>query len=747
MTGIIRCLILDDDPNDVIRLTHQLQRSDATIEVRSIERIAELRDALAEPCDILLADYRLTDATALDALRVVAEVRPGLPVIVVSGVIAEEEAGASFRAGARDFVTKGRLDRLARAIRHEVEAADERERTVGLEGRLAASEIQVSAVLSRLPGLFWTVDRDLRYVLGGGDVLQRELPGWAGLVGSRLQDAPGVTQEMIAAHEIALGGTGVSFEFAVGARTISARIEPILAPDGTVSRLAGFGLDVSADRERERRTVQLATVVDVLADPVIVVDTSGATTTVNPAVARVLGPEPEQLIGVPLRELFRGGHAARIEDALERVLSGEAVEAVEASALRSDESLVDLELSLAPIVERGTVIRGAAIVARDVSARNALQAELRQAQKMEAVGRLASGIAHDLNNVLLAVRGYASLLQEDLAGTAAVADVQEIADAAARATALVGRLLAFTRHQVLVPRIVDVGDAVERVTTMLRAAAGPGIELLVEVAPGLPAIEIDPVQIDQLLLNLVINARDAMGERGRVTVTVALAAAAPGDAPAGWIEIVVADSGPGVPPELVERVFEPFFTTKDDVGAGLGLSIVAGIVAQVGGTIELDGGRGQGAVFTLRLPAVEQAAEAREIDRAPAPALAGGNVLVVDEDDAVRAVVQRLIERIGYTGTAVPDCAAALALIEAGESFDVILTDLASSEATRDALLAAIVQRSPAPRVVVMAGAAREAAGLGDLPPGTRFLAKPFGTGDLDAALRRPADPPPEAAS
>lgn len=134
MTGIIRCLILEDDPDDVIRLTHQLQRSDAAIEVRSIGRIAELRDALAEPCDILLADYRLTEATALDALRVVAEVRPGLPVIVVSGVIAEEEAGASFRAGARDFVTKGRLDRLARAIRHEVEAADERERTVGLEG-------------------------------------------------------------------------------------------------------------------------------------------------------------------------------------------------------------------------------------------------------------------------------------------------------------------------------------------------------------------------------------------------------------------------------------------------------------------------------------------------------------------------------------------------------------------------------------------------------------------------------------
>lgn len=311
MTRIIRCLVLDDDPNDVTLIARQLQRSDAAIEVRSIERIAELRDALAEPCDILLADYRLSGATALDALRVAAEVRPGLPVIVVSGVIVEAEAGESFRAGARDFVTKGRLDRLARAIRREVEAADERERTVGLEGRLAASEIQVSAVLSRLPGLFWTVDSNLRYVAGGGDLMQRELPGWIDLVGSRLQDAPGVTQEMIDAHVIALGGTGVSFEFVVGTHTISARIEPILAPDGTVSRLAGFGLDVSADRERERRTIQLATVVDALADPVIVVDARGATTTVNPAVARVLGPEPEQLIGVPLRELFREGHAAR----------------------------------------------------------------------------------------------------------------------------------------------------------------------------------------------------------------------------------------------------------------------------------------------------------------------------------------------------------------------------------------------------------------------------------------------------
>ena len=511
MTGSIRCLILDDEPDGVVLLTRQLQKSGLDIEVRSIEQLAELRDALAEPCDILLTDYRLGDATALDALRVAAEARPGLPVIVISGVIAEEEAAAAFRAGACDFLTKGRLERLARAIRREVEAADERERTAGLEGLLAISETQFSAVLSRVPGLLWAVDSDLRYVVGRGEVLAHEMPGWADLLGWRLQDAPGVTQEMITAHEIALGGRGISFELALGDRTISARIEPVLAPDGTVSRLVGFGLDVSAERERERRTTQLATVVEALADPAIVVDASGAITSVNPAAGRVLGRALELLVGAPLRKLFREGHASRIEDALERALSGEAVKVVEVSALRGDESLVDLELSLAPISERGTVIRGAAIVARDVSARNALQAELRQAQKMEAVGRSAGGIAHDLNNVLLAVRGYASLLQEDLAGTAAVADVQEIADAAARATALVGRLLAFTRHQVLAPRIVDLGDAVERVTTLLRSAAGPGVELVVAIAPGLPAIEIDPVQVDQLLLNLVINARDAMG--------------------------------------------------------------------------------------------------------------------------------------------------------------------------------------------------------------------------------------------
>ena len=741
MTGNIRCLILDDEPDGVVLLTRQLQKSGLDIEVRSIEQLAELRDALAEPCDILLTDYRLGDATALDALRVAAEARPGLPVIVISGVIAEEEAAAAFRAGACDFLTKGRLERLARAIRREVEAADERERTAGLEGLLAISETQFSAVLSRVPGLLWAVDSDLRFVVGGGEVLAHEMPGWADLLGWRLQDAPGVTQEMITAHEIALGGRGISFELALGDRTISARIEPVLAPDGTVSRLVGFGLDVSAERERERRTTQLATVVEALADPAIVVDASGAITSVNPAAGRVLGRALELLVGAPLRKLFREGHASRIEDALERALSGEAVKVVEVSALRGDESLVDLELSLAPISERGTVIRGAAIVARDVSARNALQAELRQAQKMEAVGRSAGGIAHDLNNVLLAVRGYASLLQEDLAGTAAVADVQEIADAAARATALVGRLLAFTRHQVLAPRIVDLGDAVERVTTLLRSAAGPGVELVVAIAPGLPAIEIDPVQVDQLLLNLVINARDAMGDRGRIAVSVSPAAAAPGDPPAGCVEIVVTDSGPGVPDELVDQVFEPFFTTKPDLGAGLGLSIVAGIVAQSCGTIELGGGRGQGAVFTIRLPAVEQAAEAREAEQAPVPALAGGNVLVVDADDAVRSVVQRLLERIGYTGKAAPDCTSALALIEAGESFDVILTDLASSEPERNALLAAIVQRSPTPRVVVMADGEH-----GDLPRGTSFLAKPFGTGDLDAALRRPADPPPEAA-
>lgn len=731
MSVDVRCLVLDDEPDDVLLLRRALRAGGLDAEVTHIEALDELPGALLGTYDVLVTDYRLAGATALDALALVAVSRPDLPVIVVSGVIDEEQAGAAFRAGARDFVSKNRLERLGRAIQREVDAAAERRAAADLEARLTTSEARMSAVLSRLPGLVWELDAELRYRSSGGALLEPLFPRWRAMKGMCLLDVPGIPGDVVLAHQVALREQrGVSFDFTGGARIVACRVVPVVSSVGKLEGLVGFGFDVTEERVRERRTNELAAVVDALADAVLVIDADAVVSSANAAAGALLGVEPDALAGLPLRDLFREGDRLRVDEAVARALRNERVSGVEAVCAPAELPPSELELSLSPVAQRGMVIDGAVVVARDVGERKTLEAELRHAQKLEAVGRLAGGIAHDLNNVLLAVRGYASLLLDDLAGTPSADDVQEIDDAAARAASLVAGLLAFARRQVLVPKVLDAGAAVLKLAPLLRTAAGAGVEVALEVAPGLPSVSIDPIQLDQVVLNLVINARDAMGDRGRVTIVI-------GPAPGG-VAISVADEGPGVPPEIAEDIFEPFFTTKGDEGAGLGLSIVSGIVSQSGGTIELESPPSGGATFRIWLPEVVHVPEWTESegtgDGGDVGHVPAGRILVVDDDEAARSVVARLLGRLGWEVTPAPDAGAALALLDQGFSPDVLLTDLAMRGVDGYDLGALACERLPGLRVVFMTGAIDGAART-SLPAGTRVLGKPFGVEQLRAAL------------
>ena len=740
--GVLRLVVIDDEPDDVLLLRRQLKKDGIDAEMVAVERLEELEAALAGPCDLLLTDYRLTGSTALDALAIAARLRPGLPVIVVSGVIDEEEAGAAFRAGARDFVTKRRLERLVPAMRRELAAAAERRHAAELERTLAASESQLEAVLSRIPSMTWAVDAELRYTSAGGTLLDELFPGWERLIGTLLEHAPGIPDEVLLAHRVTVAeARGSSFEFLAPGRIISCRIEPVLGPAGEVQGVVGFGLDVAGERRHERRAVELSTAVESLADAVLVVDEQGRILSANPAAGRLLARSGEPLVDAPLLELLRGSSAPAVQGGLRAALAGERVTGLEAVVDREDGGVAELELSLSGITQHGLVV-AAAVVARDIGRRKALEAELRHAQKMEAVGRLAGGVAHDLNNVLLAVRGYASLLEEDLAGTPSAPDVAAVADAAARGASLVARLLAFARRQALRRELVDLDGAIERLAPLLRGAAGNGVEVVLHVAGDLPPVEIDPPQLDQVLLNLVINARDAMGGNGRVVVSVAPVPGLPGEAAASGVEIVVADSGPGIPPDLVPLVFEAFFTTKGDAGAGLGLSIVAGIVAEAGGSIELvpPGAPGRmigGAVFRIVLPGADtlRAESARPaagpLVQAGEPG--SGRVLVVDDDEPARAIVARLLHRLGYDPLPVPDAGAALAVLEAGEPLFALVADLSAAGLHSTGLLEAAARR---PDVLLVALSGDAASGAADLLPERALcLSKPFGQVELAQAL------------
>jgi PAS domain S-box-containing protein len=385
---------------------------------------------------------------------------------------------------------------------------------------------------------------------------------------------------------------------------------------------------------------------------------------------------------------------------------------------------------------------------RDVSDTRALEEQFRQAQKMEAIGKLAGGIAHDFNNLLTTISATAELLCEDLAGDTRQRDVESIALAAARARTLTRQLLAFSRQEVERVDTVEIGEVIRTVEPLLSRMMAAGQELQIDQPTTRAWVHLDPAQLELALLNLVGNARDAMAEGGRVAITLTCHSAddsVTGRAGTDWrhrshLRLAVADNGTGMSEDVVNRVFEPFFTTKPiGEGTGLGLATVYAFVRRSGGEISVASAPGAGTTFTIVLPTVPEpdvpdtVTVLRPDTTGPTP-----RILLVDDDPTVRATIRRLLERHGFRVHDVPGAAHALVALESGR-FDLVLSDHAMPGQTGEQLLATVVERWPEVRVVLMSGftdgtAARRAISGRRIP----FLAKPFTAEELIEVMGSP---------
>ena len=401
--------------------------------------------------------------------------------------------------------------------------------------------------------------------------------------------------------------------------------------------------------------------------------------------------------------------------------------------------------SAVPLRSLDGAILGAILVHQDISDQRAAQEalrrseeQLRQAQKMEAVGRLAGGVAHDFNNLLTGILSYADLVLQELHADEPIrADLEQIRHAGERAAALTRQLLAFSRRQVLQPRVLSLNTSVAELEPMLRRLLGADVTLETALDPALGYVLADPGQLEQVLVNLVVNARDAMPNGGRVTVATAnLQLQAADDArgngvrPGAYVTLSVSDTGVGMDVPTQARIFEPFFTTKGaGKGTGLGLSTVYGIVEQSGGHIAVESAPGRGATFTIFLPRHVGAAAndgARE-DRRGLPS-GTETLLLVEDEAAVRGSVRRLLERQGYTVVEARHGADALRIVESGEwPIDLVLTDLVMPEMGGRELVERLRARQPALKVLYMSGYTERAVTVdGVMPPDTGFVEKPF---------------------
>ena len=471
---------------------------------------------------------------------------------------------------------------------------------------------------------------------------------------------------------------------------------------------------------------------------------------VNPRITELTGYSPEAFYSDPELSL----RIVHPEDrpVLDPILRGEGPD-VGMSVLRwvsKARTIVWIEQHYVMVREHGRLV-AIEYIARDITSRRLLEEQFLQAQKMEAVGRLAGGVAHDFNNLLTVINGYSALALETLREFDPLhEELQEIYKAGERAASLTRQLLAFSRRQALAPRVLDLNLIVSDMDRMLRRVLGEDIELAATLEPGLGSILADPGQIEQVIMNLAVNARDAMPDGGRLLIETANAdlddtyarqhnAVAPGR----YTMLAVSDTGCGMDAETRAHIFEPFFTTKGPgQGTGLGLAVVFGVVQQSGGNIWVYSEPGKGTTFKIYFPSAGNRAAAVE-QGPPARRSAGSEtILVVEDEEGVRHLIRTSLERAGYTVLEARDGTDALRLYESrAGAIDLILTDVVMPQMSGKELASRFVATRPDVRFLFMSGyTANAIVQHGVLDPAMAYLAKPFTPATLTAKIRETLD-------
>jgi PAS domain S-box-containing protein len=491
-----------------------------------------------------------------------------------------------------------------------------------------------------------------------------------------------------------------------------------------------------AERALKEANEHLAAVIRSSPLAIYTLDPTSTVLTWNRAAEALYGWRAEEVIGRPLPTIGQDlEDHGRLRD---RVLRGEALRGVEVTRRRKDGTSVNVSLSVAPLHDAAGRVTGILSIAADVTELRQLEGQYRQAQKMEAVGRLAGGIAHDFNNLLTAIIGTTSLVLEDLGlESRARLDIQEIEKAAKRAAGLTRQLLIFSRQQVLEPRALDLNALVANLEKMLHRLIGEDIELRTKPAAALGAVRADPGQLEQAIVNLVVNARDAMPQGGRLTIETAeveldrsyVAGHVPTQ-PGPYVLLAISDTGVGMDGATKARLFEPFFTTKEPGrGTGLGLATVYGIVKQSGGYVWAYSELGHGTTFKIYLPRVAETPEAPESTTGtPTPARGSETVLVVEDQEEVRKLTKRVLQARGYTVLTARNGAEALEIVgQHPTRIHLMVTDVVMPGMNgRELAQLACAKRSDL-KVLYVSGYTGEAVLQHRLlEPGVAFLQKPF---------------------
>ncbi len=629
--------------------------------------------------------------------------------------------------------------------------------------------LDLGVLADHLPAMIAYVDGQRRYRF-----VNRRYGEWFGMpaaaiVGRSVRDLLGEdTYGEICQHvDEALAGRSVAYELTRefpgrGARHLLVRYVPDLGENGLargfftlitdITERKAAELELRWNEERSRNLVHA--ILDAAIDGLITIDERGTIQSVNLAAQRMFGYTAAELTGRNVNELMPAPYAAEHDGYLARYLATGERRVIgigrEVAGRRKDGTTFPLEIAVGEVHWDGRILFAGFL--RDLSERKRLESDLLQAQKMEALGRLAGGIAH-FNNLLMGIIGCCQVAAGQLADThPARALLDDVSREAERGTGLTRQLLTFSRKRQLAPKRIDLNDVVGPAQTIIRRLLGEDVALHVVLAPGGAPIVADPAQIEQILMNLVVNARDAMPDGGELHVETR-GADADADASDGrargaaghHVQLVVRDTGVGMDRDTQAHIFEPFFTTKGPgEGTGLGLSTVYGIVTQLGGRVDVASEPGRGATFTVLIPHAGEPATPAPATATALPSGGSETILLVEDEGLIRASLRHLLGQLGYRVLAARDAAEALRLCGDGaQPIDVILTDVVLPGRSGPELVAEIHARRPGAAALYMSAyPADDLVRQGRLPAGASSLEAPLTAEALSAKIREVLDRP-----
>jgi PAS domain S-box-containing protein len=721
----LHILILEDNVSDAELMNRELRRSGLKFDFERVETKKTFIKSLDEfQPDLVLADYNLPSFDGLSALKLSKQKAPDVPFIIISGLISEELAVEIVKSGATDYVFKERLSRLIPSVTRALQESEDRDRRKQAERQLRESERKLRQIIDLVPHFIFVKDHEGKYLLVNkavaeayGTTINNVLNHTDDDLSDKEEEARRAREDdayVIKQHRVRVIPDQIFTDHEGRTRTLQTVKMPFAIEGSEISAVLGVSIDITESIQSEEKIREQAALLNIATDAIIVRNMDDSIVFWNKGAETIYGWSVEEALGKSVRELLFKHNKSQFNEALSSAVQRNNWDG-EVNQTTKDGRNIVVESRWTPVRGNDGEPKSILILNTDISEKKRFEAQVLRAQRMESIGTLAGGIAHDLNNVLVPILLTFQNLRKKLPDERSRRLLNTVELSTKRGAEMIQQVLAFTRGADGEKIVLQPRHLIEEIDKIVRETFQRSVRIQTKTTRDLWMLRGDATQLHQVLMNLCVNARDAMPKGGslmieaeNVTLNDNFARMNIDAKPGSFVLITVSDTGTGIVPELIDKIFEPFFTTKEiGKGTGLGLSTVLAIVKGHGGFINVYSEVGKGTKFKVYLPAIVTRTETKKT-QAKKPELPlghGESILVVDDEESICEITKETLENYGYTAMTASDGAEAVALFTQNKgSIKAVLTDMMMPHMDGAATIRALKKIDPGVRIIAASG-------------------------------------------